>query len=82
MSVGINYGDGYSGCVDAQQQYWIKDFLLYDSDKKILESRTSWINASIIDASQTLLAHKFKCWMRVQHELLYTKKMICSDSVR
>ena len=82
MSVEINYGDGYSGCVDAQQQYWIKDFLLYDSDKKILESRTAWINASIIDASQTLLAHKFKCWMRVQHELLYTKKMICSDSVR
>ena len=56
----LNDGDGYSGCVDAQQQYWIKDFLLYDSDKKILESRTAWINASIIDASQTLLAHKFK----------------------
>ena len=55
----LNDGDGYSGCVDAQQQYWIKDFLLYDSDK-ILESRTAWINASIIDASQTLLAHKFK----------------------
>ena len=56
----INDGDGYAGCVDAQQQYWIKDFLLYDSDKKILESRTAGINASIIDASQTLLAHKFK----------------------
>ena len=41
----INDGDGYSGCVDAQQQYWIKDFLLYDSDMKILESRTAWINA-------------------------------------
>ncbi|KAL5506333.1 hypothetical protein EMCRGX_G007951 [Ephydatia muelleri] len=55
-----NYGDGYSGCVDAvQQQYWIKDFLLYDSDKTILESHTARINASIIDASQTLLAHKF-----------------------
>ena len=60
MSEKINDGDGYSGCVDAQQQYWIKDFLLYDSDKKILESHTAWINASIIDASQTLLAHKFK----------------------
>ena len=56
----IKDGDGYSGCVYAQQQYWIKDFLLYDSDKKILESRTAWINASIIDASQTLLADKFK----------------------
>ena len=56
----INDGDGYSGRVGAQQQYWIKDFLLYDSDKKILESRTTWINASIIDVSQTLLAHKFK----------------------
>ena len=37
----INDGDEYSGCLDAQQQYWVNDFLLYDSDKKILESHTA-----------------------------------------
>ena len=37
----INYGDGYSGCVDACTAA-ILDFLLYDSaDKNILESRTA-----------------------------------------
>ena len=33
---------------------------LFKSDKKILESPTEWINSSIIDASQKLLACQFK----------------------
>ena len=58
----INDGDRYSGCVNAcTAAIFDKDLLLYDSaDKNIRESRTAGINASIIDGSQTLLAHKFK----------------------
>ena len=40
-------------------KYWIKSLGLLDSDKSILCSNKSWLNSSIIDASQRLLSTQF-----------------------
>ena len=40
--------------------YWLEDLLLMRSDRSILESNSAWLNASIIDASQRVLAQQFK----------------------
>jgi len=53
-------GDKSLQSAELEEPYWIKDLLLYDSDKRVLESPTAWINGSIIDASQKLLVLKFK----------------------
>ena len=52
--------DEDDACEDSQLEYWIKELQLFNSDKKILESPTEWINSSIMDASQKLLACQFK----------------------
>ena len=55
-------GVGGSECLNDQEfggssnPYWLQDRLLFQSDKAILESSSSWLNASIIDASQRVLA--------------------------
>ena len=59
-------GVGGSECLHDQELggssnlYWLQDRLLFQSDKAILESSSSWLNASIIDASQRVLAQQFK----------------------
>ena len=40
--------------------YWIEDLLLMKSDRLILESSNDWLNSSIVDASQRVLAQQFK----------------------
>ena len=46
--------------LDEACKYWIESFGLLISDKRILESNRSWLNASIIDTSLRLLAAQFK----------------------
>ena len=50
-----NSADLDEGC-----KYWIENLGLLMSDKRILECNRSWLNASIIDTSQRLLATQFK----------------------
>ena len=47
-------------CVDSTEgtKFWIESLGLLRSDKEILRSRRSWLNSSIIDASQHLLSRQ------------------------
>ena len=42
------------------EKVWIERFQLYEHDKSILTTPGQWLNASIIDTAQTLLATQFK----------------------
>ena len=48
-------------CVDSTEgtKYWIESLGLLRSDKEILRSKRSWLNSSIINASQHLLSRQF-----------------------
>jgi len=39
--------------------YWLKDIVLLESDKAIIQCPKSWLNSSIIDATQTVLSKQF-----------------------
>jgi len=39
--------------------YWLKELLLLQSDKAIIQYPNSWLNSSIIDATQAVLSKQF-----------------------
>ncbi|XP_065898061.1 uncharacterized protein [Dysidea avara] len=46
--------------ITANVTTWIEKFNLLTSDKEVLQSPTHWLNSSIIDVSQRLLAEQFQ----------------------
>ena len=41
--------------------WWIKELDLFTADLMILQSTNAWLNASIVDSSQRILAQQFHC---------------------